>query len=239
MTSKNTETWGASHTGYKRKINEDRFLIKELSGLILLAVADGLGGNPGGEMAAQIVIDAFQEYKFSEENLERKLKEALKNAEKRIHHKINNNSDLNGMGATATSAILNKNKVFWIHVGDSRIYLLHNKKLKQITTDHTFIQDLINDGSLTLDQAKAHPLKNILDQCVGCDEMQPDSGVFDIEKKDRILLCSDGLTNHLSDSQIESILQIKSIQKAGQQLISTALNMGGTDNVTVIVKDIY
>jgi len=141
------------------------------------------------------------------------------------------------MGSTATIAVLYKNKTFWIHVGDSRIYLLHNKKIKQITTDHTFIQDLIEDGTITLEQAKTHPLKDMLDQCVGCDEIQPDTGVFNLRKNDRLLLCSDGLSRHLSDLQIESILATNTVQKTCQQLIQATLKMGGTDNVTVIVKE--
>jgi protein phosphatase len=119
------------------------------------------------------------------------------------------------------------------------MYLLHNNKIKQVTTDHTFIQDLLDDGTLTPDQVGTHPLRNVLDQCVGCDGMEPDTGVFNIEQSDRLLLCSDGLTMHLSDVQIESILKTKSLQKAGQQLIQMALKMGGADNVSVIVMEFY
>ena len=237
MTVIDTDTWAESHIGYKRKDNEDRFLIKELPGLMILAVADGMGGHAGGEIAAQIVIDAFREYNFSKENLERDLKKALYNAQKKILSKMIENYDLDGMGSTATIAVLYRNKTFWIHVGDSRIYLLHNKKIKQITTDHTFIQDLIEDGTITLEQAKTHPLKDMLDQCVGCDEIQPDAGVFNLQKNDRLLLCSDGLSRHLSDLQIESILATNTVQKTCQQLIQATLKMGGTDNVTVIVKE--
>jgi protein phosphatase len=237
MIKKDIGVWGKSHKGHKRKLNEDRFLIRELPGITILVVADGVGGNAHGEQAAEMVIDAFRTYKFSGEGLKKDLSTALVNAEKRIHHESNKNSNLAGMGTTATSAILYKGKIFWIHVGDSRIYLLRRKKIKQITTDHTFIQDFIDDGSLTPDQAKAHPLKNMLDQCVGCDEMEPDNGVIHIKKDDRLLLCSDGLTMHLSDIQIESILKTNSVQEAGEKLIETALKMGGEDNVTVIVKD--
>ncbi len=237
MYLKNTEIWGKSHIGYKRKNNEDRFLIKELRELTILAVADGMGGHAGGEIAAQIVTDAFSEYKFSEKNLEKSLKTALKNAQKKIFKKIAANPGLDGMGSTLTAAVLYKNMVFWIHVGDSRLYLLHNKEIRQITRDHTFIQDLIDDGTITLEQAQTHPLRNVLDQCVGCDEIEPDTGVFHPMENDRILICSDGLTKHLSDMQIRSILTANTVRQAGRLLISTALDMGGTDNVTVIVKE--
>ena len=238
MTKKDSGVWGESHKGHKRKLNEDRFLIRELPGITILVVADGVGGNANGEQAAEIVIDAFQTYKFSGEGIKDDLSAALENAAKRIHHEINKNSNLAGMGATATSAILYKDKIFWIHVGDSRLYLLRRKKIKQITTDHTFIQDFLDDGSLTIEQARTHPLRNMLDQCVGCDEMEPDSGIIHIKKGDRLLLCSDGLTMHLSDIQIESILKMNSIQEAGEKLLNTALKMGGADNVTLIVKDL-
>ena len=236
MTVIDTDTWAESHIGYKRENNEDRFLINKLPELMILVVADGMGGHAGGEIAAQLVIDTFKEYKFSQKTLEQDLKTALDTAHNRICHRITENVDLDGMGTTATIAVLYKNKVFWIHVGDSRIYLLHNKKIRQITTDHRFIQDLIEDGTITLDEAKTHPLKDMLDQCVGCDEIQPDTGVFYLRKNDRLLLCSDGLTRHLPDLQIESILMTNPVQKAAQQLIQTALKMGGSDNVTVIVK---
>ena len=239
MTSNITNICGESHNGYKRKNNEDRFLIKELSEILILVVADGIGGHAGGEIAAQLIIDAFQKYKFSKQTLEKDLKMALGKAEKLVHHKMKNNIELDSMGSTATAAVFKKGKVFWIHIGDSRMYLMRDKKIKQITTDHTFIQDLIDDGTLTLEQAKTHPLRNMLDQCVGCDEIEPESGMFDIQKNDRLLLCSDGLTTHLSDLQIESILKTKSTKKTCQQLIRTALKMGGRDNVTVIVKDFY
>jgi len=239
MTLKSAEAWGATHTGNKRNKNEDRFLIRELPEIIILAVADGMGGLPGGEIAAQICVNTFQEYDFSKKNLEKDLKMVLGRAGKRIQHHAAKNPELENMGTTATVAAVYKNKVFWIHIGDSRIYLLHQNKIKQVSTDHTFIQDLIDDGTLTLDQAKKHPFRNVLDQCLGCDEIEPDFGVFKIEKNDRLLLCSDGLTKHLSDLQIESLLKTMSIQKTGQLLVKTALEEGGTDNITVIVKTFY
>lgn len=228
--------WADTHIGYKRKKNEDRFLVQELPHIVLLAVADGLGGNAAGDIAAQHVINAFQETEFSVDHLEEELSDALTEAEKHIFHNIEKNPDLYGMGSTLTAAAIHQNRVNWIHVGDSRMYLLHDNKIKQITKDHTFLQDFIDDNTLTLEQARTHPLKNMLDQCVGCDEIEPDHGVFTVEKNDRLLICSDGLTKHLSDLQIESILTITPFQEAGRRLIKEALRMGGSDNITVIIK---
>ncbi len=238
MISKRTTAWGESHVGYVRKHNQDRYLVKELPEITILAVADGIAGCPGGELAAQIVIDETQKYRFSPKKIKNDLSMILVKAEERIHHTVNKNPDLEGMGTTAIIVVLHKNKVFWINVGDSRLYLLHNTKIKQISTDHTFIQDLIDDGSITPEQAKTHPLRNMLEQCVGLGESQPDCGVFNMHINDQLLLCSDGLTKHLSDLQIESILNTNPAQTAVQQLIQTALKMGGTDNVTVIVKEV-
>ncbi len=237
MNLRNTAFWGKSHTGYRRKNNEDRFLIHELPEIMILAVADGVGGHATGEIAAQLVIDTLQEYNFSKNNLQKNLDVAVLRAEKRIHHKIHKNPGLESMGTTITAAAIYENKVFWRHVGDSRMYLLHNEKIKQITTDHTFIQDLIDDGTITLEKAKTHPLKNMLDQCVGCEKIEPDYGDFSVVRKDRLLICSDGLTAHLSDLQIESILKTDTVKNAGQQLIRTTLEMGGTDNVSVIISE--
>ena len=139
MVSKNVGVWGESHIGYKREGNEDRFLIKELRKIIILAVADGIAGCAGGEVAAQTIIDVFQEYEFSKENLEKNLSMALLKAEKQIHKKVKNNSSLEGMGTTATIAISYKNKVFWEHVGDSRLYLFHDKKIKQVTNHYILL----------------------------------------------------------------------------------------------------
>lgn len=230
--------WGKSHIGYVRKDNQDRYLIRELSDIIILAVADGIAGCPGGELAAQTVIDETKNFKFSPKKIKDDLGMVLVKAEERIQHLVDKNSDLEGMGTTATIVALYKNKVFWIHVGDTRLYLLHDTKIKQITTDHTFIQDLINDGSISFEQAKNHPLRNMLDQCVGMGEPQPDSGVFNMDTNDQLLLCSDGLTKHVSDLQIESILNTNSTRLAVQQLIQAALKSGGIDNVTVIIKEV-
>tara|TARA_B100000614_G_C14531005_1_gene486526 strand:- start:312 stop:1031 length:720 start_codon:yes stop_codon:yes gene_type:complete len=237
MISKRAAVWGESHAGNVRKQNQDRYLVKELPEIMILAVADGIAGSPGGELASQIVIDETQKYNFSPQKIKEDLGMVLVKAEKRIHDTVNKNPDLEGMGTTAIIVALYKKKVFWIHIGDSRLYLLHSTKIKQITTDHTFIQDLIDDGSITPEKAKTHPLKNMLDQCVGCGEAKPDYGVFNMQINDQLLLCSDGLTKHLSDLQIESILNTNPAQAAVQQLIQTALKMGGTDNVTVIVKE--
>jgi len=126
--------------------------------ITVLLVADGIRGNGSGDIAAQTIVDVFKNYKFLEENLDEGLHTARVQADLLIHQKVAQNPNLEGMGTTATIAALYKNKVFWIHVGDSRLYLLRNKNLKQITRDHTFMQDFIDEGSLTPEQTEIHQL---------------------------------------------------------------------------------
>ena len=229
--------WGESHAGCRKKRNEDRFLIKQLEESLLLAVADGIGGHAGGEVAAEIVIDTFRDHRFAGERPEKDLGLALAAAEKRLRHRAAGEPALEGMGTTLTSAVIHRNAVHWIHVGDSRMYLLRGGKIKRITKDHTFIQDLVDDGTITPIQAERHPLKELLDQCVGCEGLLPEHGLLQMERGDRLLLCSDGLTKHLSDRQIEALLRDASAEEAPRELIRTALEMGGSDNVTAVVME--
>ena len=223
MVIKNITFAGETHIGLKRTNNEDKFLIKELRDLTILVVADGVGGNPGGEIASGILADTIRDADFSGENIASELTLVLNAAQNRITD-IARKKDMEGMGTTATIVILCQNQVDWIHVGDSRFYCLRKGVLQQITTDHTFIQDLIDDGTLTLETAKKHPLKNMLDQCLGCEEIEPESGELHVEKGDRLLLTSDGLTDLVPDHRIASLLNTNStVQESVQNLIQAAL----------------
>jgi protein phosphatase len=230
-------SWGKSHTGYKRSRNEDRYLIKHLqhSHAILLGVADGMGGEPGGDISAQILVDTLQKYQTTSEAIEQDLTDLLKKAGKEIRLKAKDRTEFEGMGTTATVALVSNSMVYWSHVGDSRLYLFQKNKLKQITTDHTFVQDLIDDGTLSQHDADQHPLRNMLDQCVGCEYMIPDHGSFTVQPGDKMLLCSDGLTRHVPDDKIKAILSNSNARKASEQLVSLALEAGGIDNVTAVV----
>jgi protein phosphatase len=111
---------------------------------------------------------------------------------------------------------------------------LRKGKLEQLTKDHTFVQELIEDGSLTLEQARAHPLRNMLDQCVGCGSLKPDTGKVRLKQGDRLLVCSDGLTKHVGDKTIGEVLGRGEVRDAVQELLQLALDAGGKDNVTVV-----
>ncbi len=139
------------------------------------------------------------------------------------------------MGTTLTSAYLKKGEIHWAHVGDSRLYLFRAGGLTQVTEDHTFVTRLVKEGAITKDQARVHPLQNILINCLGCKPMIMSSGRFKIQNKDLVLLCTDGLYHQVRDEELVSILIKKiSIKEKLEGLLQTALEAGGWDNITLV-----
>lgn len=228
---------GLTHTGYKRRRNEDRYLIHPFDDEtgILLAVADGMGGVAGGDIAAQIVVDTLKEYQHPGEDIERDLARLLDKAGNTIMERTDQEPALKDMGTTATVALLTGHRAYWAHAGDSRLYVKRDEGIQQVTTDHTFVQDLIQDGTLTRKEAERHPLKNMLDQCVGCEELKPDTGWFSCLPGDTLLLCSDGLSRHVSIDTLTKVLAGSNVQEMAEQLVQSALAAGGKDNVTVVL----
>ncbi|MCG8635993.1 MAG: protein phosphatase 2C domain-containing protein [Desulfobacterales bacterium] len=240
MNDSGVRVWGETHRGQVRPENQDRFLIRKIRQGHILAVADGVGGNGGGAVAARAVISAVRDFDFSGTDLERELRLALGKGEKKIREKSAGQPDLAGMGTTLTLAAVTEGPIRWIHVGDTRLYRLSGGKLTQVTTDHTFIQDLIDDGVLSPEQAGKHPLRNVLERCVGMDGTRPDSGRFHAGEDDGFLLCSDGLTRHLSNREIASCLEKGLAAGSGakalvRELMAAALAGGGEDNITVVL----
>jgi protein phosphatase len=240
MAVREEHAWGATHTGHRRGSNEDRFLIRHLedSSGILLAVADGMGGEAGGGIAAQIVVDTLQQSRMDASDPENALVRVVNRCGANIRDMAARDSSLEGMGTTATVVLADGESACWAHVGDSRLYLFRSGNLEQITTDHTFVQELIDEGTMTEPEAARHPLRNMLDQCVGCAELSPDSGSFGTRSGDRLLLCSDGLTRHVPDGAIAAVLQSGSARQAVDALVQLALDAGGKDNVTAVILDV-
>ena len=232
--------WAQSHTGHKRKTNQDRFLVRELEDghSLLLAVADGMGGEAGGDIAAQMVIDFLDTIPIGPGEYENDLTQILSKANEKIRQRARETPDLEGMGTTATVVVVSRDTAYWSHVGDSRIYHFHTGTLKQITTDQTFVQDLVADGTLSQEEADRHPMRNVLDQCVGCGSLKVESGRFKVMAGDRLLLCSDGLIKHVSDDSIKTVLAEGTARHAVEELLDQALHAGGKDNVTIVIMNI-
>lgn len=228
-----------THVGRVRSNNEDSLLIREP---YLFAVADGMGGYAAGEIASRATLKAFEvaTYRLRHEqyaDAEQILAEAFDKANEHIYLMAGRNDAYAGMGTTLTALYLpGDGTAFAAHVGDSRLYIFRNRTLSQVTHDHSYVADLVARGKLTDKEAFSHPQKNMLLQAIGVDEhIRTDIIHFAVETGDILLLCSDGLTDMLHDSEIADIMQRNDLNAAADTLIARALENGGRDNVSFIM----
>lgn len=229
-----------THKGLIRDNNEDRFLVKEFeNGDVLLAIADGMGGHAAGEKAAQLAVDVLSEYDPGCPSVELHLVGLVSEMDRRIRAASAADATLEGMGTTLTALVIRAGVASWVHVGDTRLYWLHGRELTQVTEDHTIPGMLMKQGELTKEAARFHPLRNMLLKCLGCEEAQPNSGVFSVKEGDILLLSSDGLHDAIGEEEILAILQsLESIEKKMHNLVQSALNAGGRDNITVVATEL-
>lgn len=225
----------ASHTGNVRKINEDRLLtIQHADGSLLLAVADGMGGMAGGDLAASLAAKDLKS--ASRDGLTpQDLQQAATRAHESIRQRAATNPALDGMGTTLTAALLRQDKLYWVHAGDSRAYRLRGKKLEQLTTDHRFFTSMLQAGDITMEEAQRHPLWNVLEQCLGGEELQLETGGTDLSAGDVLLLCTDGLHDEVPQEILQWILSSgDEPETLVRRLLQAALEAGGKDNVSLI-----
>jgi len=229
---------GATDTGLVRDHNEDRYLADER----LFAVADGVGGHKAGEVASQTAVETLQRA-FTEPTTDA-LVDAVKTANRTVWDLAESNSDQRGMGTTLTAIALvdggDEDRLAIVNVGDSRAYLLQQGQLEQLTEDHSLVEQLVRDGQLTPAEAQVHPQRSIITRALGLDpEVEVDSWELTPYKGDRLLLCSDGLTNEVSDEEIATTLRtVSDPEEAAQQLVNEAREHGGSDNITCVVVDV-
>jgi protein phosphatase len=229
---------GRSDVGLVRNNNEDSGFI----GKHFLLVADGMGGHAAGELASSTtvaIVAQVDNNKEKLEELESKLIEIPKVITKELKNAINKDSSRSGMGTTLTAAVVQENQLKVSHVGDSRAYLVRNKEISRITKDQTYIQSLIDNNEITESEAKNHPRRSLLLQAIdGITESIPVITSTEILENDKIILCSDGLTNVVTDEEILEIVNQFDYVGAVSALIEKALENGGPDNITVIVADL-
>lgn len=228
--------WGArSDVGCVRSHNEDSYLVQSP----LFCVCDGMGGHAAGEVASSIAAETIAKTapRAADPSL---LASAIEAANAAVIEAAVNGMGKPGMGCTATAAYIEGTVMAIAHVGDSRAYLLHEGSLIRVTRDHSYVEELVDAGEITADEARVHPNRSVITRALGSDPaMYADHFSLNVEEGDRLILCSDGLSSMISDGEIESIaVQSSTAQICTDNLVDAALAAGGGDNVTVIVVDL-
>ena len=229
-------SWGArSDVGLVRGHNEDSFLLRTP----LFVVSDGMGGHAAGEVASSIAVETVGERApgTADDVL---LGAAVEAANMAVIEAAEQGIGKPGMGCTVTSVLIEKNKMAVAHVGDSRAYVLRQGTLVRVTHDHSYVEELVDSGQITADEARTHPSRSIITRALGSDpDMYADHFSLEVNDSDRVILCSDGLSSMISDAEIEALaVSSATPQQAADNLVAAALTAGGADNVTVVVVDV-
>ena len=238
------EVFVKTDIGKVRDMNQDYYYVASPKDeLKLYILADGMGGYNGGEVASKLATTTVKSYiesnfakvSYDKEEILKLIKSAIEYANMVVYEKSKESPELEGMGTTIEVCLIYNNKVYIGHLGDSRIYRIRKEFIRKLTTDHSYVQKLVKDGTISQEEAEHHPKKNMLTKALGCSVfVEPDVTVKGFIKDDIILICSDGLTNMVSDSEIYRIVKQYS-RTVANELVKKANSAGGYDNVTVIV----
>ena len=234
-----------SDRGRVRENNEDYCCTVMCNGFTVMVLADGMGGYSGGEIASRQAVTTIIEYirenlmqYSSAKQIEEVMNAALYYANKRVYNRASEAKVLSGMGTTADICIVGEDKVHVAHIGDSRVYVISKDgTITRLTRDHSLVERLVEEGEITPQEAKTHPQRHIITRAVGTGySITSDKASQIICDTDVVLMCSDGLTNMLSDETIAQIInQTDTLANAADELVSRANEAGGTDNISVIV----
>ncbi len=223
----------ATDIGAHRRNNEDTLACIEPETYL---VADGMGGYAAGEIASRLMADAAVEVIGARKNVdEAVLREAVLKANGDIRRLAGEKPEYDGMGTTATLFHRDGLTGVWAHVGDSRLYLWRQGMLHQVTTDHSLVSELVAKGTITPEEARQHPKRNVITRAVGVEkDIKIDTGSFPLQSGDGVLLCTDGLTTVLTDEGIGEILADPSLMDKARALVDRALDAGSRDNITAV-----
>ncbi len=233
------EVGQATNVGMIRPGNEDSLHTDVRAGLFV--VADGMGGHAAGEVASEmavgIIADELRSVKDIDDSVIAQVGQAMKRANLAIFERTLTEVDKQGMGTTASVLLLRDGKYLIGQVGDSRVYLLREGVLHQLTKDHSYVQEQVDAGFLTPEQARYHPYSNVITRCVGASaDVEPDTYTGPVKQGDTFLVASDGLTGMVDDRRLQTLLQSRAnAQRVVDALISEANGRGGLDNITAIV----
>ncbi|WP_411676663.1 Stp1/IreP family PP2C-type Ser/Thr phosphatase [Caproicibacter sp.] len=235
-----------SDIGLVRKSNEDACKSGILpDGAAWAVVCDGMGGANGGDVASGIAVDRISEQiltgysaEIGEEEIQNLISEAVLNANDAVHDRAGADEALSGMGTTVVVAVVSRGVARIAHAGDSRAYLITRDGIRQLTTDHSMVQELVDKGDLTVQEAKKHPQKNVITRALGVDSfLQADYCKVPFPEGSRLLICTDGLTNYVDEEQIFRLAQEMDADDLTGRLVAQAKQAGGSDNITVTVVE--
>ena len=234
---------GKTDVGRVRQENQDDYRAGELpGGAVWALVCDGMGGAKGGREASQgacNVIENFFQEQYAQCGAGQEepfLKKALLYANRFVFQKAAHEEALAGMGTTAVCALVRSGNVYLCHAGDSRAYLIRDGKLTQLTHDHSYVQELVDCGTITEEDAEHHPQKNIITKALGVDyRLEPEFTAAKLKREDRLLLCTDGLTNMVPVEEMEELLAQGTFYDLPDRLIEAANAHGGSDNITALL----
>ena len=235
------KAWGMKDIGNCREINQDYISVsEEPSGNLpnLFLVADGMGGHKAGDLASEYTVAKVQEAvsKSMQTIPYQILKGAFQYANQKLLEKAGESDSYTGMGTTLVAATVKNDAVYVVNVGDSRLYKIGDK-IEQITEDHSLVEEMVRMGEISKEQARNHPDKNIITKAMGVsDTVEPDYFDTDLQKGECLLMCSDGLTNMVSDRQIKEIVELRTdLESCAKELIRAANQNGGRDNIAVVL----
>lgn len=241
------EIFAKTDIGLKRQMNQDFIKIHKFDDeTALLIVCDGMGGAKAGNIASEVAANSVYEvflkkYKptMNDKDLKTLMTSAVNCANLDVFDLAENNEEYYGMGTTVVAAFISDGYAYIIHAGDSRGYIVYPDGIKQITTDHSIVQQMIENNLITKEEAKNHPKRNVITRALGVDEcLESDFNVIKLEDDAGIVLCSDGLTNFVNDENIKIIISENNAEEACNKLIELANENGGGDNISVAVAKI-
>lgn len=235
-----------SDIGKKRTVNEDSAAVFTLSeGITLAVIADGMGGHRGGDFASstaiKIIGEEFMKINASQfaqqEDWAEWLKETVLYVNRMLFNQASENEELKGMGTTLEAVLIKGRSCLGVHIGDSRVYAIQKEEIRQVTTDHSYVNILVDSGEITEQEAEVHPQRNWIMKALGSERsIDPDCYTMELDEEIYLLLCTDGLSNKVDDSSIQEIVLSNSILRdTVKELIDTANKMGGEDNISVIL----
>ena len=238
------KAYAKSDIGRVREINQDSYYISDsLDEVQLYMLADGMGGYNGGEIASNLAIQSaksyiennFKDIEKDKDSIIQLVASSMEYANMIVYEKSQENKELEGMGTTLEICLIYNNRAFIGHVGDSRIYRIRKAFMRKLTQDHSYVQKLVKDGTITQEEAVHHPQKNMLMKALGCNAfVEPDVMVKGFLKDDILIMCSDGLSNLVPQEEMFERAK-KNIEQATKDLVEIANNNGGYDNITVVV----